>query len=173
MKLWLDRFLSLGTLIILLYHFLFPQLAFAQPEKEPYLIFAYDKELLSRYAYLQRRVDALERAMLEGKTRYHIVTGYSSVPWQTDSSPFITAQGTWVREGVVAANTLPFGTKIMMPDLFGDKIFTVEDRMAPKNYHKIDIWFPSTATARQFGVKKLKILVIPHEVAVILETPST
>jgi hypothetical protein len=31
-----------------------------------------------------------------------LVTGYSSTEDQTDSDPFVTAAGTWVREGIVA-----------------------------------------------------------------------
>jgi len=40
-----------------------------------------------------------------------VVTAYSSSPWETDENPHITASGTWVREGVIANNLLPFGTK--------------------------------------------------------------
>jgi len=180
MKLWRDRFLSLGTLIILLYHFLFPHIAFASSQKDTFIRFPYDKDLQDKYAALiaeeeagRERILLLERLKKIANVRYHIITAYSSTVWQTDSSPFITAAGTVVREGVVAANTLPFGTKIMMPDLFGDKIFTVEDRMAPKNYHKIDVWFPSTYNARWFGVKRARVLVIPQGVDTrALEHPS-
>src|SRR3989338_7593532 len=35
-----------------------------------------------------------------------VVTAYSSTTWQTDDSPLITASGTNVREGIVAANFL-------------------------------------------------------------------
>ena len=89
-----------------------------------------------------------------------IVTAYSSTYDQTDASPFITANGTYVRDGIVACNFLPFGTKIRFPEYFGDKIFTVQDRMAKKNNQKIDIWMPSRAIALQFGVKRLAIEVI-------------
>ena len=46
-----------------------------------------------------------------------IVTAYSSTPEETDSSPRLTAAGTWVREGIVANNFLPFGTKNLSPFL--------------------------------------------------------
>jgi len=56
-------------------------------------------------------------------------SAYTSTPDQTDSSPFITANGEHVYWGGVAANiidtngrNIPFGTKIMIPDLFGDQI---------------------------------------------------
>ena len=89
-----------------------------------------------------------------------IVTAYSSTTWQTDDSPFITASGTAVREGVVAANFLPIGTKIKLPDLYGDKIFVVEDRMHPRQKYVVDIWFPSYSEALNFGTKYTKIQVI-------------
>ena len=83
-----------------------------------------------------------------------IVTAYSSTPWETEGDPFLTASGTWVRDGIIANNYLSFGTKVRMPELYGDKIFVVEDRMSWKkgNYH-IDIWFPSYWEALNFGAK--------------------
>ncbi|MDD2753230.1 MAG: hypothetical protein PHT44_01330 [Candidatus Portnoybacteria bacterium] len=89
-----------------------------------------------------------------------IVTAYSSTPDQTDNSPFITANGTFVRDGIVAANFLPFGTKIRFPEFSGDKVFTVTDRMAKKHNNKIDIWMTSRGAALQFGVKKLAYEVV-------------
>ena len=88
-----------------------------------------------------------------------IVTAYSSTPWETDDSPEITASGSRVREGIVANNFLPLGTKIKIPELFGDRVFVVEDRMHWKkgNYH-IDIWLPSYQDAKNFGVKRTYIL---------------
>ncbi|MBI2587809.1 3D domain-containing protein [Candidatus Azambacteria bacterium] len=82
-----------------------------------------------------------------------MVTAYSSTPDQTDHTPFITANGTTVRDGIVAANFLPFGTKLRLPKLFGEKIFTVEDRMHPRFSNTLDIWFETRAQAKQFGVK--------------------
>lgn len=88
------------------------------------------------------------------------ITAYSSRIEETDSTPFTTASGTHVRDGVVAANWLPIGTKIKIPALFGDKIFVVEDRMAPKNAHKLDIWFKTTEAALRFGVKRAKVEIL-------------
>lgn len=89
-----------------------------------------------------------------------VVTAYSSTTWQTDDTPFTTASGTMVRKGVVAANFLPIGTKIKLPDLYGDKIFVVEDRMHPRQKYVVDIWFPSYSEALNFGAKYTKIQVI-------------
>jgi len=88
------------------------------------------------------------------------ITAYSSTPDQTDSTPFITASGTNVHDGIVACNFLRFGTKVRFPELYGDKIFVVEDRMALHNSHKIDIWFPTRWQAKQFGVKTAKVEVL-------------
>ena len=81
-----------------------------------------------------------------------VITGYSSTTWQTDDTPFITASGKIVEEGIVANNMLPFGTEIRIPELYGDKIFVVEDRMHPrKNGYQLDIWFPEYKQAKNFG----------------------
>jgi 3D (Asp-Asp-Asp) domain-containing protein len=83
-----------------------------------------------------------------------MATGYSSSIWETDDTPHITASGSQTRDGVVASNLLPFGTKLRVPEYFGSKIFVVEDRMNSRmNDFQIDIWFPSSWQARQFGVK--------------------
>ena len=88
------------------------------------------------------------------------ITGYSSDADQTDNDPFITASGKSVRPGIIAANFLSFGTKIKIPEVFGGKVFTVEDRMARKHPDKVDIWFPSEAEALQFGVKTADIVIL-------------
>lgn len=89
-----------------------------------------------------------------------VVTAYSSTPEQTDSTPFITAAGTQVREGIVAANFLPIGTKIKLPDLYGDKIFVVEDRMHPRKHYMVDIWFADYSEAKNFGAKNTYVEVL-------------
>lgn len=90
-----------------------------------------------------------------------VITAYSSTISQTDNTPFITAAGTTVREGIVANNLLSFGTKIKIPELYGDKIFVVEDRMnSKKGYYHVDIWFPSYQEAKNFGAKRTHIEVL-------------
>ncbi|MDO8591167.1 MAG: hypothetical protein Q7R65_04305 [bacterium] len=88
------------------------------------------------------------------------LTAYSSTPDQTDSTPFTTASNTRVRDGVIASNFLAFGTKVQIPSLFGDKVFTVEDRMAKKHGDKIDIWFLERHSAKRFGIVKDAEVVI-------------
>jgi 3D (Asp-Asp-Asp) domain-containing protein len=89
-----------------------------------------------------------------------IVTGYSSTTWQTDDTPFITASGASVEDGIVANNMFPFGTEIRIPELYGDKIFVIEDRMhQKKGYYHVDIWFPEYEQAKEFGSKTTYIEV--------------
>ncbi|MDD2658033.1 MAG: hypothetical protein PHD04_05335 [Candidatus Pacebacteria bacterium] len=88
------------------------------------------------------------------------LTAYSSTESQTDSTPLISASGKTVHDGMVAANFLPFGTKIKIPSLFGDKIFTVGDRMNKRFQNRIDVWFSNTEAAIKFGFKKAFIEIV-------------
>ena len=88
------------------------------------------------------------------------VTAYSSEVAQTDDTPYTTASGTRVRQGVVAANWLPIGTKVRIPDLFGDQVFVVEDRMHSRHANRLDVWFPTRAEAVQFGAHKAQIEIL-------------
>lgn len=89
------------------------------------------------------------------------MTAYNSEPGQTDSTPFTTADGSQVRDGILAANFLPFNTKVRIPELFGDRIFEVHDRMNPRYTLRADVWMLNKADARKFGLKRnVKIEVI-------------
>lgn len=98
------------------------------------------------------------------RTSTHTMTAYNSEAAQTDSTPCITANGFNVCEhGVedtVAANFLPIGTKIRIPDLFGDRIFIVRDRMNKRHSDRVDVWMIHRADALKFGVKKARIEVL-------------
>lgn len=96
--------------------------------------------------------------------RYVPMTAYTSRPQETDSTPFITADGSHVRDGIVACNFLPFGTKVRIPSLFGDKIFEVHDRMNKRYHYKMDFWMEDLYDARQFGVKYAHIEIVETEV---------
>jgi len=104
------------------------------------------------------------RSLPEPKTVQRInmiITAYSSTPWETDDSPCITASGKTVEEGIIANNLLSFGTKVRIPELYGDKIFTVEDRMNQrKGYYHLDIWFPKHQEAKNFGAKRTYIEIL-------------
>lgn len=98
------------------------------------------------------------------RTSTHTMTAYNSEAAQTDSTPCITANGFNVCEygieDTVAANFLPMGTKIRIPDLFGDRIFTVRDRMNKRYSDRVDIWMIKKADAMKFGVRKARIEVL-------------
>jgi len=91
------------------------------------------------------------------KTMYVTVTAYSSTKDQTDGDPYLTAIGTPVRDGIVAANFLPIGTVVRFPDKFGEKLFVVEDRMHEKFGFQVDIWMSNQEEAKKFGIQYLKI----------------
>lgn len=89
-----------------------------------------------------------------------LITAYSSTVDQTDDTPFITASGSYVRPGIVAANFLPFGATIRIPGIFGNQIFVVEDRLHEKNSDQIDIWMTTEKEALEFGVKISEIEIL-------------
>src|SRR3990167_280226 len=68
------------------------------------------------------------------------VTGYSSEIGQTDSTPFLTAAQTKVRDGVIACpRYIEFFTKVEVDG----KEYICEDRMSLKYPDRWDIWFSS------------------------------
>jgi len=88
-----------------------------------------------------------------------VITAYSSTVDQCDDTPFITANGHHVADGIIAANFLYFGTKVQIPSLFGEKIFSVEDRMNTRFSDRMDIWMPTREEAIAFGVKYVEVWV--------------
>ncbi len=117
-----------------------------------------------------------DRAPLRSKNV--IATAYSSDPYQTDSTPCIPAVNYDLCEhaeqgevNTIAANFLAKGTKVRFPELYGNKVFVVRDRMN-KRYNgtnRIDMYiavldengkldnYASKQTAKQFGLKRLKM----------------
>lgn len=88
------------------------------------------------------------------------VTAYSSSPDETDDTPFITASGKRVADGILATNLFPFGTKARIPALFGDKVFIIEDRMHHRFRDRVDIWMPTKVEALKFGKKSAEIEIL-------------
>lgn len=95
-------------------------------------------------------------------TKLHVTSSaYAPSKYQTDANPCVTAAGTTVRPGVVATNFLPLGTILAIS---GDvQKYIVEDRMNNryKGYY-MDIWFPSTSQALEFGRKKINITIVAY-----------
>lgn len=83
------------------------------------------------------------------------VSAYSSTKDQCDADPFTTASGAKVADGLIAHNGLPFGTKVRFPDYYGDRVFTVADRMSTRfGSTAADIWMPTRSDAMHWGVKR-------------------
>ena len=82
------------------------------------------------------------------------MTAYNSEVGQTDADPFTAADGTTTYDGMIAVNFLPFGTKVRIPELFGDKVFTVHDRMNRRYWYRVDVWMQDKSAAKKFGLHK-------------------
>ena len=94
-------------------------------------------------------------SLMSGNRR--IITAYSSTPDQTDDTPFITANGTRVRNGIVATNDLPFGTII---EIEGLGIFEVNDRMNSRYINgEMDVWMETREQALEFGKQEIMACV--------------
>jgi 3D (Asp-Asp-Asp) domain-containing protein len=115
-----------------------------------------------------KEVANVDSALRVAETGYKVVrtynnipsTAYTSRPEETDDTPFIAADGTHVFDGMVAANFLPFGTKLRIPDLYGDKVFTVHDRMNKRYHYKVDIWMDDLQKAYQHGLRTVTIEIV-------------
>ncbi len=114
--------------------------------------------------------------------KWVVATAYSSDPRQTDSTPCTPAMPRtdlckyfeeYGLEDTIAANDLPLGTQVKFPELYGDKVFVVRDRMNARynGKNRIDFWVGSVAPdtpeiiaeakakARGFGVKRVRMEV--------------
>lgn len=88
-------------------------------------------------------------------------TAYTSSVEECDSDPFTTADGSTTHDGIIAANFLPFGTKVRIPALFGDKIFEVHDRMNARYWYRVDVWMEKKSDMRQYGIhRNVKIEIV-------------
>lgn len=160
------------TLLAFLLNMTFPQAVQAQETfsvlpQDDVLVLKNDVPvdlLTSRFINSPTKADLVKDEVQVARTMRVTATAYSSTPDQTDSTPCLTANGFNVckhgKEEVIAANFLKFGTKVRMPDLYGDKIFTVQDRMNPRYNARIDFWKTSRASAKQFGVKHVTIEIL-------------
>jgi len=81
-----------------------------------------------------------------------VFTAYTASVCETDSDPMITASNKKVREGIVANNCLPFGTKIIV----NDRIYEVQDRMNERyGCDNFDIYMCDYSDAISFGRQTL------------------
>lgn len=117
------------------------------------IAFAFEQEIRDKQSFVR----VLSRSN-------HAFTAYNSEVAQTNDQPCITANGFNVCnhgiEDTVAANFLPFGTMIRIPELFGDRIFIVRDRMNRRYPDRVDIWMLHKSDAIQFGIRHSYIEII-------------
>ncbi|MEK7459207.1 MAG: hypothetical protein AAB663_02255, partial [Patescibacteria group bacterium] len=50
-------------------------------------------------------------------------------------------------------------SKTKIPEIYGDQVFIVEDRMNARYHKKVDIWMENHSDAIVFGSKNIKIEV--------------
>ena len=105
-----------------------------------------------------------KEVLIKGKYRVKksgvvTATAYNSMESQCDSTPWITASGTRCKEGVIAANFLPFGTKVLIEG-FPNQVFVVEDRMNRRYKYRIDIWMRYYKDAIKFGRRKIRYHIL-------------
>jgi 3D (Asp-Asp-Asp) domain-containing protein len=98
-------------------------------------------------------------------SKSYTITAYNSVPWQTDSTPCISADGSDIcklrEQGEMScAASLPFGTKINVP---GFGVCTVRDRLAPKYSYRIDLYFGGAdqiQAAKEWGKRQVVVDIL-------------
>jgi len=98
-------------------------------------------------------------------TKY--VTNYRAVTAECDSTPDIGAGGRVAVAGHptgrwFASNELPFGTKIVIPEITGNAVWTCRDRISKKYPHRVDLLIHKgdkavTKWAKVYIVKKVRI----------------
>ncbi|MFH0952430.1 MAG: hypothetical protein V1838_04580 [Patescibacteria group bacterium] len=144
-------------LLVILLQIIFPQHVSAQTTKlsvDGELIRANDQNVAVNHLPVNKQKPAKKSVWLT-------VTAYSSTPDQTSGDPFITASGERVRDGIIAHNFLPFGTKVRFPDVYGDKVFTVKDRLHERyGYYMADMWMETREEAIQWGAKIIKMEIL-------------
>ena len=65
-------------------------------------------------------------------------------------------------EDTIAANFLRLGTEVRFPELYGEQVFVVRDRMNSKYNGKsrIDFWKKDRPSAVNFGVQRIKMEIL-------------
>ena len=165
MKLKTAKRLILAIIIVLVFDFLlFPAPVLASESAD----LADDTDIPIIEYVLPTIINVLPSAedLKVNRETYRTISAYNSEIGQCDSTPCITASGYNLcengQEDSVAANWLPFGTRIRIPELFGDRVFIVRDRMSEKYSNRLDIWMLEKADAKKFGVRVALIEIFDH-----------
>lgn len=90
------------------------------------------------------------------------ITAYNCVPAQTDAEPDIGAGGRVAINGKptgkwYACNFLRFGTRIIIPSITGDIIWTCRDRTAKKCGHRVDLLYP---IGQSIGLRRAEVFIV-------------
>ena len=93
------------------------------------------------------------------------VTAYSSRKCETDNTPFITSTGDSVRWGTVALSRdllkkYGYGALVYIEHM---GLFRVNDTMHRRKRGAVDIWFPFTEDALEFGRREMEVHIFPSE----------
>jgi 3D (Asp-Asp-Asp) domain-containing protein len=97
-----------------------------------------------------------------GRTKRMLVTGYDNSFQSTGKNPGdpgygLTANGSVTAPGTIAAPRIyPFGTQMYIP---GYGLGTVLDRGGAIRGSHIDLWFPTTQQAMNWGAQHLQVTV--------------
>jgi len=94
------------------------------------------------------------------------ITVYRAVRAECDSEPNIGAGGRVAINGAptgkwFACNFLPFGTKIVIPAISGDTVWTCRDRMNKRLPHRIDLLIHKDSIG--IGVRKAEVFIVVRE----------
>jgi 3D (Asp-Asp-Asp) domain-containing protein len=116
-------------------------------------------------AEVVQSVEPVQQSLAVKYTKKYTITAYNSVPWQTDSTPCISADGSDIcklrEQGELScAASLPFGTKINVP---GFGVCTVRDRLAAKYSYRIDLYFGGAdqiQAAKEWGKRQVVVEVL-------------
>ena len=84
------------------------------------------------------------------------VSAYTASVEECGKDDGITASGVPVQEGHIAADDLPFGTKVIIEG----RTYTVTDRFGGGYRNRIDIFMPSRASAERFGRKHITVYIV-------------
>lgn len=166
-QLLVQRSISLIILIALCVNIL-PQSVQAKSKSSPAIVYFHLQAADNRLLAVHVRKLPISNERIAVRSITVIATAYESVPGQTDNSPCIPAMSTfnlctfYQHHGygdTIAANFLPLGTKVRFPSLYGDKVFTVRDRMNFRyHYGRVDFWMHTGA--RHFGVKRMQMEIL-------------
>ena len=88
-----------------------------------------------------------------------VVTAYSSAVDETDSTPYITADGRFVHEGLIACpRRYTFNTEVRI----GENVYVCGDRTALKYDGIFDIWKASKKEALKWGRRIVEVEILPE-----------